>query len=267
MTGLCDAVGFTPQAFYKAKKQRQRKQLEEDRILAVVAEKRCVHPRRGGRKLLLDLEAAGVEIGRDKLFDFLRDKDLLVPPAPKKARTTNSRHCLPTFANRIADLEVTRPHQVWVSDLTYVRVNNSFVYLALTMDLYSRKIVGWHCSNSLEAEGCMQALRMALKQLPKGKKPIHHSDRGTQYCCHAYVDLLRDNGLEISMTEKNHCYENAHAERLNGILKQEYWLGSTFRSQAQAKIAVAQAVAAYNTDRPHTSLQYATPEKVHAASA
>lgn len=267
MTSLCTTVGISPQAFYKGERERQRKELATEKILDCVAQVRREHTRMGGRKLKGELAEQGLEVGRDRLFDLLRGHDLLVPPLAKKPKTTNSRHYLPTFSNLISDLEVTKPNQVWVSDLTYLRVGNGFAYLALTMDLYSRKIVGWHCSNSLEAEGCMKALGMALKALPKGETPIHHSDRGSQYCCHAYVDLLRSHGLSISMTEVNHCYENAHAERLNGILKQEYHLDFRFASLAQAKAATARAVVAYNTGRPHASLGYRKPAEVYDATA
>ena len=233
MSGLCNEVKMTRQNYYKARRQAQVRDVEKERICAVVRSIRKDHVRIGTVKLKKRLAEKEIEIGRDRLFSVLRTEGLLVPPAPRKARTTNSRHNLPIFTNQVKGLAVMSPNQVWVSDITYLRINGSFVYLSLIMDLYSRKIVGWHCGDTLEAIGCMQALRMAFRSLKKGDRPIHHSDRGSQYCCHAYVDLLKSRGLQISMTEENHCYENAHAERLNGILKQEYGLGWTFRNRNQ----------------------------------
>jgi len=171
------------------------------------------------------------------------------------------------FVNLVKDLDVVRPNQVWVSDITYVRVEDSFVYLALIMDLYSRKIVGYHCGDSLEAIGCIKALQRASEELPEDCQPIHHSDRGCQYCCHDYVERLDEQGMAISMTETNHCAENAHAERLNGILKQEYGLGMTLKNLEYARKAVDQAVALYNYRRPHKSLDMKRPAEVHRQSA
>ena len=179
--------------------------------------------------------------------------------------TTQSYHNLPVFGNAIKDLEVTAPNQVWVSDITYLRTREDFVYLALITDKYSRKIVGWHVGESLEAIGCVRALERALSDLPEGSKPIHHSDQGSQYCCHQYVERLQQRGLAISMTETNHCAENAMAERMNGILKQEYGLGVEFGLKADARRAVDQGVWLYNTQRPHTALDYQTPAQVHQA--
>ena len=165
------------------------------------------------------------------------------------------------------ELEPTSPNQIWVSDITYVRLESSFVYLSLITDLHSRKIVGHYCSDSLESLGCVEALDRALADLPADRYPIHHSDRGCQYCCHEYIDRLIARGLPVSMTEDNHCYENATAERVNGILKQEYGLHMAFRNIEQARRAIAQAVCMYNNRRPHMSLQYRTPAEVHAQVA
>jgi len=154
-----------------------------------------------------------------------------------------------------------------VSDVTYIRTEEGFLYAALITDAYSRKIVGCHIGDSLEAEGCLAALRQALREMPAGRHPIHHSDRGCQYCCHAYVELLQKHELPISMTEVLHCYENAKAERVNGILKGEYELDQTFRTKAQACKAFYQAVHLYNFRRPHEMLGYRFPGVVHAEAA
>ena len=174
---------------------------------------------------------------------------------------------MPIFGNRFKDKEVRGPHEAWVSDITYIRTEEGFVYAALITDAYSRKIVGAHLGDSLETEGCLRALAQALGELPPGKRPMHHSDRGSQYCSHAYVGRLQAQGMEISMTEELHCYENAMAERVNGILKQEYELDQNFRTKEQAQEAFEQAVWLYNHRRPHLSLAYRTPEQVHCEAA
>jgi len=263
---------MTRQNFYKQRKQRGRQEVDEGLVVELVRRERRLQPRLGGRKLydLLrsELAGGGVEVGRDRFFEVLRHHDLLVPPLDRRTcRTTLSRHNLPLFCNLLRDLEPTAPNQVWVSDATYIRTNEGFEYLTLIMDRHSRKIVGYSCGDTLDAEANLVALRRALAELPDNQYPIHHSDRGCQYCCHEYVDVLQSRHLPISMTEENHCYENSHAERLNGILKQEYALGVTFGNRQQARRAVDQAVWLYNNRRPHGSLQNRIPATVHAQAA
>ena len=264
---LCQRVGMSRQNFYAARRRRQRTQVDQDLIVQLVREHRCVHPRMGGRKLLKGLRPklamAGVAIGRDRLFDVLRAHDLLVEPKPGRPRTTQSRHALPVFRNLVAGLTLTGPNQVWVSDLTYISLERDFLYGAVIMDAFSRKIVGWHIGDTLEAQGCLAALDIALAHLPADARPIHHSDRGCQYCCHAYVDRLAARGLPVSMTERNHCYETAQAERVIGILKQEYELDARFRTKADAVACFRQAIALYNHHRPHMALGYRVPAQVH----
>jgi transposase InsO family protein len=259
------------QNYYAARRLRQRRQVDEALILELVRRERRMQPRLGGRKLLhllqADLEEADVSVGRDRFFELLAENDLLVAPKPGSPHTTNSRHSLPVFHNLLADATLQAPNEAWVSDLTYIRTDDGFLYAALITDAYSRKIVGAHIGDSLEAEGCLRALDQALRELPKGKQPMHHSDRGCQYCCHEYVGRLQARGLEISMTEIQHCYENALAERVNGILKQEYEMDRTFRTKAQAIDAFQQAVWIYNHRRPHLSLGYRFPATVHAEAA
>lgn len=264
---LCDKVNMSRQNYYKARKLRCRREVDEGLAVELVKSERALQPRIGGRKLhvLLQpkLEEAGVQIGRDRFFEVLGDNGLLLERLPKSARTTYSRHSLPVFTNLVKDMELTAPNQAWASDITYLRIDGGFVYLSLITDMYSRKIVGYHAGNTLETEGCLRALEMAVRGLSKDERPVHHSDRGSQYCSHLYTGRLRDYGLGISMTEENHCYENALAERINGILKQEYWLGGTFRNKDQAVDAVKEAVWLYNTRRPHQSLGYEIPEQIH----
>jgi len=259
------------QNFYKGRKVRQHKTVDEQLVRQLVEAKRALQPRLGGLKLhsMLreELEANNVKLGRDLFFEVLRNQALLLEPLPKAPRTTNSAHSLPVFTNLIKELKQTESNQVWVSDITYIRTDKDFTYLSLITDKYSKKIVGYHLGQTLETQDTLKALRMALDALPEGSQPIHHSDRGCQYCSHDYVRELKDHGLAISMTEENHCAENAMAERVNGILKQEYFLNYTFQTVAQARKAVDEAVRLYNTRRPHRSLKLRTPEQVHRMAA
>jgi putative transposase len=268
---LCVRVGMSRQNYYAARRLRQRRQVDEGMIVELVKRERRMHPRLGGRKLLHllspELAEAGVDVGRDRFFEVLAEAELLVVPKSGTPRTTNSRHSLPVFRNLLAGLELRGPNEAWVSDLTYIRTDEGFLYAALITDAYSRKIVGAHIGDNLEAEGCLLALDQALSELPQGKHPIHHSDRGCQYCCHVYVERLQAMSLPVSMTEIMHCYENAKAERINGILKQEYEMDRTFRTKAQARAAFEQAVWLYNHRRPHLSLNYRFPADVHQGAA
>lgn len=268
---LCEKTGMSRQNLYKAHRRRERAAIDQGLIEKLVRAERRIQPRLGGRKLyhLLkpDLTVAQVKIGRDLFFEVLGEKGFLLERLPKAPRTTNSRHCLPVFTNLIKDRVLTGPNQGWAGDITYVRTDEGYLYLSLITDAWSRKIVGHHAGDTLETEGCLVSLRRALKELPERKRPVHHSDRGCQYCSHVYTEALREAGLEISMTEDLHCYENALAERVNGILKQEYYLSAKFRTKAQAIQAINEAVWLYNTRRPHTSLRLQTPEAVHQAAA
>ena len=268
---LCERVSMSRQNYYAARRYRQRREIDEAMVVELVRRERRMQPRIGGRKLLHlvreELDEAGVEIGRDRFFEVLAEHDLLVVRKPGRAHTTNSRHSLPVFHNLLSGGAFDAPNQAWVSDLTYIRTDEGFLYAALITDAFSRKIVGAHIGDSLEVEGCLAALDKALADLPSGKHPIHHSDRGCQYCCHAYVERLQGRGMPISMTEIMHCYENAMAERVNGILKQEYELDRTFRTKAQARKAFEQAVWLYNHRRPHLKLKYRFPADVHLEAA
>ncbi len=262
---------MTRQNYYARRQKRKRRQVDGELVEALVQRERQLQSRLGGRKLYHmlkpELKEAGVRIGRDRMFEELRKRGLLLEPVPAQyPQTTQSYHNLPVFRNVIKDVEVTGPNQVWVSDITYLRTRESFMYLALITDKYSRKIVGWHAGDSLEAMGCVRALERALADLPQGSAPIHHSDRGSQYCCHEYVRRLGEAGLQISMTEADHCAENALAERMNGILKQEYGLGAELPSKQIAYLTVQQGIELYNTRRPHTALKYQIPAHVHAAA-
>jgi len=256
------------QNYYAQRRRRERQRVDGDLVERLVERERFLQPRLGGRKLhhilKKELTEAGVQLGRDRFFKVLGERNLLLEAkAGAFPCTTNSRHNLPIFTNQIKGLELTGANQVWVSDITYLRTREGFLYLALITDKWSRKIVGHHCGDSLEAEGCLKALEMALEKLPEEARPIHHSDRGSQYCCHLYVDRLQENRLRVSMTDKDHCAENAMAERVNGILKQEYELGVEFGTKASALRVVAQSIWLYNSRRPHAALEYRVPDQVH----
>ena len=260
------------QNYYAKRRRRRRREVAGEVVAELVVQERKLQPRLGTRKLHVllkkELAQAGVKIGRDRMFEELRARQLLVKKKPRQyPRTTNSRHSLPVFTNLVQGRQVNKANEVWAADLTYLRTADSFLYLALVTDIRSRKIVGYHCGDTLEAIGCIRALEMALQSLPRGAKPIHHSDRGCQYCSHEYVQRLRDRGMAVSMTQTNHSAENALAERVNGILKSEYGLVEEFKSAEQAMKSVPQAIDLYNTRRPHSSLGYQTPAVVHSLSA
>ena len=223
------------------------------------------------RKLKISLDdefaKANLKVGRDTLFNVLRQHDMLTLRKRYSARTTNSYHRFYKYKNIIKDMEVTAPNQVWVSDITYIRTVKGFCYLALITDMYSRKIVGYDLSNSLELNGCVRALKKALYQAKDIKQLIHHSDRGIQYCSNVYTQILKRNRIDISMTEEKHCYENALAERVNGILKDEFYLDQTFTDVAHAKRATKNAIKLYNEIRLHLSLNFKTPNMVYLKTA
>lgn len=227
-------------------------------------------PRIGTRKLhymLTDtLQRHNIRIGRDKLFNLLEEYGLLIRRRKRKRMyTTDSNHLFRKYPNLIRELTVSAPDRLWVSDITYISLTGGFCYLSLVTDAYSRKIVGHCLYPTLQREGPLRALRKALSSLPapSGTKLIHHSDRGLQYCCTDYTTLLEKNAMHISMTEKGDPYENAIAERVNGILKDEFALDKDFDTFALANIAVSNAIATYNQLRPHASCNYLTPEQAH----
>lgn len=244
---------------------------DERNALKIVLKRRKILPREGGKKLYhairKELEAKRIKIGRDKLFDLLRANNMLVERKKAYHRTTNSNHRFYKHKNLIKDLVLSGPNQVWVSDITYIRVFRGFCYLALITDAYSRKIVGYDLSNSLELTGCIRAFKMALKQLPQNHKLVHHSDRGTQYCSYKYVNMLKNNNIRISMTQENHCYENAMAERVNGILKDEFYMDSCFKDKGHAQKCAHDAINIYNHHRLHLSLNFKTPSQIHKMAA
>lgn len=224
--------------------------------------------RLGTRKLYLMLKSEfvkrGLKIGRDLLFKYLRSSGLLIKRKRSYIKTTNSKHWLKKHKNLIKGVEIKRPEQVWVSDITYIRTDQGYHYLSLITDAYSKKIMGYELLNNLSTEGPLNALKMALKNRKYKEDLVHHSDRGLQYCSQEYISLLQKNGIKVSMTESYDPYENAVAERVNGILKQEFLLEESFKNHLIAVQAIKESIEIYNKERPHMSCQMMTPEQTHA---
>jgi putative transposase len=269
MKEVCAMFHLTRQAVYKYRRKTAREAVQEYLILEMVRNIRRRMPMIGGKKLhrmlCEDLNKLSSSIGRDKFFDILRRNDLLIKRRRRYAVTTNSRHWFYIYGNLVKGITVDGPNRVFVADITYLRLQRGFCYLALVTDVYSRKIVGWDVSESLSFDGALRALKMALNGVADGSKLIHHSDRGVQYCDHEYTKLLKKHGASISMGETGNPYDNAIAERVNGILKTEFLLDSTFADPAAATKAVREAITTYNNLRPHMSIDYKTPSLRYAA--
>ena len=268
---VCKGFNLKRDAYYKYKCRADQRKKVEQQIIHIVKKRRKSLPREGVRKLMKslndDFDKQQLKVGRDALFKVLREHNMLTLRKKYSARTTNSYHRFYKYNNLVKDMKVTKPNQVWVSDITYIRTLNGFCYLALITDMYSRKIVGYDLSDSLELKGCVRALNKALYKKKNINGLIHHSDRGIQYCSNVYTDILKRKKIQISMTEENHCYENAMAERVNGILKDEFYLDQTFMNTAHAKRAAKNAINLYNQIRLHLSLGFKTPNMVYQLSA
>lgn len=266
---LCQQYGKSRQAFYKSVTKEKQDHEINSKVTGLVQEVRQRLPRLGGRKLMNILEEdflnQGIHIGRDAFFDLLRDRGLLIVKKKRFTKTTQSCHRFRVYKNEIKDLEITKPNEVFVSDITYIRVAGAFMYLSLVTDYYSRMIVGYHLNESLSAKGPLKALKMSMRGVKNTEGLIHHSDRGIQYCCDDYVRYLKRKKALISMTEEDHVYENAVAERVNGILKDEFYLGEKFLTKKEAYKALKEGVYSYNNLRPHMSLDYDTPQKRYVA--
>lgn len=259
--------GKTRQAYYKRKHESYKDSLNEDLVITLVRKIRETQKRTGGRKLFemtRDRITEEQQFGRDAFFDLLRRNGLLVRKRRTRAVTTNSFHWLRKYPNLIKDIRAERPNHIWVSDITYIRTERGFLYLYLITDAYSRKIIGWQLSDNLESNNAILALYMAISQLPaECKDIIHHSDRGIQYCSVKYVRVLETHGIKISMTVNGDPYENAIAERVNGILKTEWLYDMNLQGLKDARNAVEEIIRIYNTERLHTSIEMMTPEQAH----
>jgi len=266
---LCGWFGITRQAYYQNNWEGISTTIEEELIIKEVLKIRQNHRRMGARKLLEKLQPFSqehhIKLGRDALFSLLSANNLLVRRRKRRVQTTQSFHWLRKYPNLIRDFIPLGINQLWVSDITYWKVNETPVYLSFITDAYSHKIVGYNLGLTLEALESLQALRMALSALGAESHPqlIHHSDRGIQYCSQAYVELLKEYSIQISMTENGNPLENALAERLNGIIKGEYLENFKCGSILEAKQLVSVAVDLYNSERPHMSIGNLTPDQVH----
>jgi transposase InsO family protein len=268
METRCGLFGITRQAWYQHQKYEGRIALEHEIVLKTVRELRIDQPKVGVRKLYLHLVEPllrhGIEIGRDALFDLMREQGMLIRRRKRKHITTDSNHPYRKYPNLIKAFITLIANELWVSDITYIETKEGFMYLSLITDAYSHKIVGWHLNETLETKGPLLALNMALAQRTTKRALIHHSDRGVQYCCHDYTNLLShpNNQIKISMTENGDPYENALAERVNGILKGEF-LPAVLDSKQQARELIGQSIKTYNEVRLHSSINFMTPQQAH----
>jgi transposase InsO family protein len=269
MKWVYQCFGISKQAYYKRLNSYNTKVIQEDILIAMVKKYRNkVGQRIGGIKLYSELkkqmDALGIKKGRDKFFDFLRANNLLVPKLKNYHITTNSKHQFHKYKNLVKDSVPTRPEQLWVSDITYIKTENGHNYLALVTDAYSKQVMGFKLDNHMKTSLCTDALKMAIKNRKyPNEKLIHHSDRGFQYCNTRYTKHAESNGITMSMTEEYDPYENAIAERVNRTLKYEYGLKQTIKNSALAKKMTEQAIYIYNSLRPHFSLGLRKPSEVH----
>ncbi|MFA6246289.1 MAG: IS3 family transposase [Mucilaginibacter sp.] len=263
---LCSLSGYSRQAYYKRRLTLEKEPLKEELIIQLVLDLRELQPRIGGRKLLLLLspfmKRHRISMGRDTFFTMLGHYELLNKRGRKKPRTTDSGHWMRKYPNLVTELIPTASDELWVSDITYLMLKEKDVFLSLVTDAFSRKIVGFHVSDSLSADGAVLALQMAIGGRRNLQGLIHHSDRGCQYCCDRYVNELKGCGISISMTQSGDPRDNAIAEPVNGILKMEL-LQPVFADLGAAITAVTQAVNIYNYLRPHSSISMLTPALVH----
>jgi putative transposase len=254
-------------AYYNQLKSNVKNLAIEQFVIEQVKEKRREQSRVGTRKIYLDikqnLEKNGIKIGRDKLFKILKDNDLLIKPKKKYTKTTDSYHHFYKHKNTIKNMTIDCPEKVWVADITYIKIKNETAYLFLITDAYSRKIVGWNLDTNMRVSDGIKALKMAVKNREYDGQLYHHSDRGIQYCNPRYIEQLKKHNIIPSMTDKDHVYQNSLAERVNGILKQEFDIDIGFDSLKEARFVIKYVIDIYNNKRRHTSLHYLTPNFVH----
>lgn len=271
LADLCSWFGVTRQAYYQSKNRVQQDLIEQEILLDKIDDIRKDHKRLGGRKLFFKLEdfmeEHSIKMGRDAFFDLLRDNNLLIKQRKRYHVTTNSNHWMKKYPNLIKDVEPLGSNHVWVSDITYWKTKGGHYYISFITDAYSRKIVGYHVADTMEAVESVRALKMAIKTLKPGAGGlIHHSDRGSQYCSSTYVNILKKAGIKISMTENGDPLENAIAERVNGIIKGEYLFDYEIKTLSKAKEVLKSVVKLYNEDRPHSSIGNATPTQAHESN-
>ncbi|WP_426474503.1 IS3 family transposase [Chryseobacterium balustinum] len=257
------------QVYYRSLKRSKVRTSKAQQVVALVEEKRIMQPKIGGKKLYFMLKEPlkSLNIGRDKFFDILRANHLLIVPNRSYHVTTNSHHRFRKHKNMILDYQITKPNQVWVADITYIGNRKNPSYLSLITDAYSKKIVGHHVAENLNTESSLIALKKALRNKKVNLESlIHHSDRGLQYCSNEYQRILEKHHLKCSMTQNSDPYENAVAERINGILKQEFDIDKYDIQTPLRRKIVDESIEIYNELRPHFSNHYLTPNQMHNQS-
>ena len=262
----CTLFGMDRQVYYRIIKRRIIKQDKAQLVVKMVLEIRTQMPRIGAKKLyyLLGNDLKTLKIGRDKFIDILRANHLLISAKRSYHITTNSHHRFRKYKNQLLDLQINKPEQVWVSDIIYIGKRDKPCYLSLITDAYSKKIVGYNVSDNLNTESSLVALRLAIKQRKSKEIPlIHHSDRGLQYCANEYQKVLSKQRIIPSMTQNSDPYENAVAERINGILKQEFYIDQYNKELPIMKQIIKETVMIYNGKRPHLSNHMLTPDQMH----
>ena len=269
---MCSVFGYSKQAYYKQLHQNASTIAKEETIVGLIKKKREIWKRGSGRNLHQclkpEFEKQGIKIGRDKFYDVLRNNQLLIKSKRYRTKTTCSYHHFNRYKNLIEGAVPLRCNEIWVADITYLwlRPQDKFCYLSIITDLYSRKIVGHCVHDSLSVNGCIEALKRALVNRKDNSKPlIHHSDRGVQYCCHAYVRLLQKQNIQISMTQSGDPLENAVAERIHRTIKEEFTNDRqiNFCNIEAAKAEIKKFIEFYNHKRPHRSVQWPTPNQAH----
>ena len=266
----CRLFGIARQTYYKRIHAEIDRAARHRVIQILVQQVRMSQPKIGTRKLHFMLKdrllQGGLKLGRDGLFEVLRCAHMLIQPKRCYRKTTNSKHWLHKYPNLIKNRpKPTAAEQLWVADITYIDTKQSTGYLSLITDAYSHRIMGHHLHPNLHTDGVVKALHMALRGRKTNRQLVHHSDRGLQYCAETYQRVHRRHGITCSMTDGYDCYQNALAERVNGILKTEF-LTTMPQDLEQAALMIRQAIHIYNNKRPHLALQYKTPDAVHRAS-
>lgn len=266
LSRTCRLFGISRQAIYQQEIRIIEKEKALYKVKELVDQQRRQMPRLGTRKLYFLLENVfvenGIKIGRDALFSYLKRENMLVKPVKSYTKTTFSKHWLHKHPNLLKDIDIYRSEQVFVSDITYIKSKERTHYLSLVTDAYSRKIVGYQLSDDMSAENVVKALKMAIKNRKNGQPLIHHSDRGLQYCSQTYQRVLRENDISPSMTDGYDCYQNALAERINGILKHEFLIYKCNNGRELHKL-IKESIDYYNNKRPHLSLKMKTPNFVY----
>lgn len=268
---MCNLLNLSRDSYYKRHQRVSNCGVKRELVLELVRDVRVDEPRTGTRKvhhrISPKLAKLGLSFGRDKLFSLLKEELMLIKPKKSYSRTTYSKHGYAVAPNRLKSSSIEGPEEALVSDITYLRLKRGFAYLFLVTDAFSRKILGYHLSKDLSHYSAVLALEMAIDSLSDSRGVIHHSDRGSQYCCHEFLSFLGEHGIVPSMTDESHCYQNAIAERVNGILKDEFFLDATFTNFEEAQQTVQKAIEIYNNKRTHWSLGLKTPAQVHREAA